>query len=120
MSGICWPAWKAVKGPTANCCAARMPPLPLLAYTATFGGGFSATVSVEDGVSRRAPTPPVTAYRNAALVTITAWSPSAASSSSARTQTGYGTLRAFIRYRLVGFAGKPYPGPADNSRVSKP
>lgn len=42
-----WGTLRGTDGENAN----------VLAYTATFGGGFSATISLEDGASRRAPGP---------------------------------------------------------------
>jgi hypothetical protein len=84
----------------------------LLAYTATFGGGFSATLSVEDGVSRREAIYSVTSLGGAAL----AGTPIAALAAAG----GLGPFPGAGPAYSASAAGQQIPDIVGNIRVDQP
>ena len=84
----------------------------LLAYTATFGGGFSATLSVEDGVSRREAIGSVTSLGGAAL----AGTPIAALAGAG----GLGLFPGAGPAYSASMAGQQIPDIVGNVRIDQP
>jgi hypothetical protein len=84
----------------------------LLAYTATFGGGFSATLSVEDGVSRREAIYSVTSLGGSAL----AGTPIAALAGAG----GLGPFAAAGPAFSASMAGQQIPDIVGNVRIDQP